>query len=79
MKKYLFISFFFLFLSFVSNSELYTSENSNKNLLEAFKILSQINSHETKNIHYAIDLLTNLTKQLADSSNKTCKEYFFCN
>lgn len=43
-------------------------------LIEAYKTISNLNSKDFKNVNYAIDLLTNLTSKLVNSSNKTCNE-----
>ena len=45
-------------------------------MIEAFKTISNLDTKEYKNVKYAIELLTNLTTKLANSTNKTCQEYF---
>lgn len=44
-------------------------------MIEAFKTISNLDTKEYKNVKYAIELLTNLTTKLANSTNKTCQEY----
>jgi len=68
--KFLFLLFLTLFIS-DTLSQRYSSSNS---LLSAYQSILQVSSKDFKNVDFAIDLLTNLTIKLANSSQKTCKE-----
>ena len=72
---------FFIFLSiFLINGYAFKSQESQlsfatSSLFSAYQSIAQISSKEFKNIGYAVDLLSNLTKQLVNSSQNTCDEY----
>lgn len=74
---------FIVFLIFLGLNSTQSNANIEKSqlslattgLLEVYKSIAQLNSNEFKNVGYAIELLTNLTNKLVNSSNQTCLEY----